>query len=59
MITLEELREHLKPYNLSRIAVGSGIHYNTIYAIAKGTVNPRYDTVIKLIDYLKKENLII
>jgi DNA-binding phage protein len=59
MITLDELKEQLKPYKLSRIAKGAGIHYNTIYAIAKGTGNPRYETITKLVTYMKKERLII
>lgn len=54
MKTLDEIREILKDRNLSHVAKEAGIHYNSLYAIAKGITNPRYSTVQKLINYLEK-----
>lgn len=54
MKTLEEIRQQLKDRNLSVVAKEAGIHYNSLYAIAKGVTNPRYATVQKLIKYLDK-----
>jgi DNA-directed RNA polymerase specialized sigma54-like protein len=53
-MTLDEIREKLKPYNLRKVAPATGLHYNTVYKYVHGEVKqPRYVTMKKLEDFLK------
>ena len=56
MKTIEELRERLSRYCLARVSRQTGLHYNVVYRVARGTVkNPSYDTVLRLSNYLDGE----
>ena len=50
---LAEIIEKLKDRNLKAVSEKIGVHYNTLYKIAKGKRKPSYDILIKLQDYLK------
>lgn len=53
MPSIEELRARLSRVCIARAARVTGLHYNTVYRIAKGTKkNPSYETIRKLSDYL-------
>ena len=52
-MTLDEIRDHLKDRNLRAVAVGAGVHYNTLCRLANGSTDPSYSVVIKVIEYLK------
>lgn len=53
-MTLDEIREKLKPYNLRKVAQATGLHYNTVYKYAHGEVKqPGYTTMKKLEEFLK------
>lgn len=55
MLTLEEIREKLRAYNLKTVADDCNIHYNTVRAIASGEhTNPTYNITKKLSEYLSK-----
>lgn len=53
MRTLEEIKKELQDRNLKAVAEGSGVHYNAVYRLMTGQVNPSYETVKKLSDYLE------
>lgn len=53
MPSIEELSARLSRVCIARAARLTGLHYNTVYRIAKGTKkNPSYDTVKALSEYL-------
>lgn len=56
MMTLEEVKERLKPMNLQYVARETGIHGNVLYRICKGQRNPSYATVKKISDWLEDLN---
>lgn len=56
MLTLEQIRKRLEPMNLALVAKACGIHYNTLYRLAKTDANVSYETVKKLSDYLTELN---
>lgn len=56
MEPLEKIRKRLEGYNLRWVARESGVHYETIYRIARGeTENPSYETVAKILEVLNRE----
>lgn len=56
MEPLEKIKKRLEGYNLRWVARESGVHYETIYRIARGeTENPSYETVAKILDVLNRE----
>jgi len=52
MIEVEELRERLQPYNLTKVAKESGVDRSTIYRLMHEHSRPSYDTVKKLSEWL-------
>lgn len=53
LIPLERIRRALNDRNLSKVAVATGLHENTIRAIASGkNNNPQMATFEKLAQYL-------
>ncbi len=54
MLTLEEIKKRLAESNLKAVAEKAGVHYNSLYRLAKADANPSYDTVKKLSDYLER-----
>lgn len=53
MKTLEEIKAALEDSNLKTVAAKSGVHYNALYRLMREQVNPSYETVKKLSDYLE------
>lgn len=53
MLTLEKIREMLKPMNLKAVSEAAGVPYNTVYRLANTNVDPVYSTVKALSDYLE------
>lgn len=51
-MTIDEIRKKLQDRNLAVVSERIGIHYNTLYRIAKGEGNPNYETLKKLEAYL-------
>ena len=54
MMTLYEIKAKLHPMNLKTVASESGVHYNAIYRLMKGSTEPKYETVQKLVKWLEK-----
>jgi DNA-binding Xre family transcriptional regulator len=53
---LERIRRALADRNLAKVAAQTGLHENTIRAIAAGkNTNPTLQTLDKLIDYLFRQ----
>ena len=53
MLSLEQIRNRLERKCIARAAKGSGLHYNTVYRIAKGiTENPGIASIAALSDWL-------
>lgn len=53
VLSLSVIRDKLAKANISVVAKSTGLHYNTVYKIARGgNVNPSIDTVIKLSDFI-------
>ena len=53
LIPLERSRRALTDRNLSKVAIATGLHENTIRAIASGkNSNPQMATFKKLVEYL-------
>ena len=51
---IEELRERIKPFNLREVSRQTGIKYGHLYWVISGRIkNPPYDTVCKLIEFIK------
>lgn len=55
MKTLEEIKAALEDSNLKTVAAKSGVHYNALYRLMRDQVNPSYETVKKLSDYLESK----
>ena len=54
-MTPEQLRTALHKETLIEIAKGSGVHYNTVRAIASGKIqNPTYRIMQKISKYLQR-----
>ena len=55
MMDLEQIREGLKDRKLTEVAKNTGLHYNTVRAVASGhKTNPMYNVAKVLSDYLSK-----
>lgn len=52
MMTLDEIREALRPYNLTKVAKESGVNKHTLYRMMNEQHKPTYETVKRLSDYL-------
>ena len=52
-MTVERIRDLLQSMNLRAVAKDTGLHYNTIRAIAKGKDNIMYPIAKKLSDYFQ------
>lgn len=53
MFTLEDLKTKLEDRNLIEVSKRSGVSYQTVSTLAKGTnKNPSYVSVLKLVNYL-------
>jgi len=53
---MERIRRALADRNLTKVAIQTGLHENTIRAIASGkNTNPTLATLDKLIDYLFRQ----
>ena len=53
LLTLDEIKERLADRKIRKVAQGTGLHPNTIYAFARGKANnPALATVQALSDYL-------
>lgn len=53
MLTLDEVREKLKPFKLTEVAKATCIDYMRLFQTIKGTRPAYYDDVKKLSDYLE------
>jgi DNA-binding phage protein len=54
--TLERIRRALSDRNLAKVAAQTGLHENTIRAIAAGkNTNPTLQTIEKLTEYLFRQ----
>ena len=53
MIEIEELRQRLAPYNLTRVAEQSGVDKHTLYRLMNERSRPTYETVRKLIKWME------
>ena len=57
VLSLSVIREKLSKANIALVAQCTGLHYNTVYKIARGNnINPSLDTVIKLSDFIIKDS---
>jgi predicted DNA-binding transcriptional regulator AlpA len=55
MLTIEQVRERIKPYNLRAVAKDTGINYPTLWrAVRKPDLPAKYEVVKTLSDYLSK-----
>ena len=53
IITMEKIRRALEDRKLAKVAIQTGLHENTIRAIASGkNTNPTMQTFEKLVQYL-------
>ena len=53
-MTLDEIRDKLKPYNIKEVAREINVPYQQLYRISAGTVkNPKIDVYLKLVKYLE------
>lgn len=56
MMTLEQVREELKPYNLRAVSIATGISYNRLYWTISGRKkNANHDDVVKLSAWLERQ----
>jgi len=54
MLSLEKIRAELEDRNLKEVSKRSGVGYNNLYGIARGTrTNPSYLVLKALSDYLE------
>jgi len=52
---LQEIQRQLRDRNLRKVALGAGIHYNTVRRLANGEcINPSWKTISKVSEYLVK-----
>jgi predicted transcriptional regulator len=56
MIQLSEIAKKLREApNIIVVAAGAGVHYQTLYKIARGQGDVNYSTYEKLVKYFEKE----
>jgi DNA-binding phage protein len=56
MSELDRLKRMLADRNLRAVARGAGIHPNALYRLMSGASQPKYETVRKVLDYLKGQD---
>ena len=54
MLTLEQIKERLKPFKLTEVSKATRIEYMRLFQTIKGTRPAYYDDVKKLSDYLQQ-----
>jgi hypothetical protein len=52
MLTLEQIKETLKPYNLRAVAKETSIEYNVLWRAIRKDKPVKYEVVKQLSDYL-------
>lgn len=55
MLTLEQVQTRLGDRRLASVARGTGLHYETVWRVARGKIRPAsitYETIKRLSDYL-------
>lgn len=55
MLTLDEIKQRLKPYNLRAIAEETGISYPILWRAIRKNKPVKYDVVKTLSDYLQRK----
>ena len=55
MLTLDEVKERLKPYNLRAIASETGLSYPIVWRAIRKNKPVKYEVVKTLSDYLTKQ----
>ena len=54
-MSLQEIRSRLQSCKLTEVAEATGLHYNTVYAVAKyENCNPTFRTIQAVTEYLSK-----
>ena len=53
MMTLDQVKKELENYNLTRVALASGVDRHVLYRVVKENAKPSYETVKKLSDWLE------
>lgn len=54
MLTLDEIKQRLKPYNLRALSKEVGIEYNVLWRAIRTKKTVKYEIVKTLSDYLTK-----
>lgn len=54
MLTLDEIKQRLKPYNLRALSQEVGIEYNVLWRAIRTNKTVKYEVVKTLSDYLTK-----
>ena len=52
MLTLDEIKQRLKPYNLRALSTEVGIEYNVLWRAIRKEKPVKYEVVKQLSDYL-------
>ena len=55
MTELDKLRQLLADRNLRAVARGAGVHPNSLYRLMAGSTSPRYETVRRVMAYLRRQ----
>lgn len=59
MFDADKIRAALADLNLAAVAAATGIHKNGLYAFRSGKTTLRYDSMVKLVNYLQaRENIL-
>jgi DNA-binding phage protein len=58
VIELDKLREILSDRNLSAVAKGAGLAPRTLYAFVRNGGDPRYSTIVRLLRYLERQEVL-
>ena len=55
MLTLDEIKQQLKPYNLMALSKEIGIEYNVLWRAIRKEKPVKYEVVKQLSDYLQQK----
>lgn len=55
LMDIEDIRQKLKPYNLTVVAAESGVDKHTLYRLMNEHSKPAYETVKKIIEWLGED----
>jgi hypothetical protein len=55
MLSLDEIKQRLKPYNLRALSTEVGIEYNMLWRAIRKEKPVKYEVVKQLSDYLQKK----